>query len=365
MATRQISQMEPWFGTEEAESCYEYMKSGYFITEFHKTKEFEQMLCDYTGAKHCIVTNNGTTTLYMIMLALGISQGDEVIVPNYTMIASPNSVMASGAKPVYCDIYEDSLTMDFEQMKTKITPKTKAIMFVPLNNRSKDLDKFIDFCKANNLYLIMDTAQSIGSFKNGKHLSNYGDISSISFSPPKLISTGQGGAILTNSDELALKLRKIKDFGRERGGVDLHDSFGLNFKFTDLQACVGIEQMKKLEWRVQRQKEIWKLYYERLSKHPKIKMLEGDDVNWITWFIDIYVENPDELQKFLKDNNIGSRRVYPPCNSQKIYAEHNKLDFPVTKYWTDRGLWLPSSVKLTDDEVNFVCDKIFEFYKSI
>jgi len=355
--------MEPWFDEKEADACYEYMKSGYFVTEFHKTKEFEKMICDFTDVKHCIVTNNGTLSLYMIMLALGIATNDEVIVPNYTMIASPNSVKACGATVVYCDIYEDSLTMNFEEMTKLVNPKTKAVMFVPLNNRSKNLDLFIDFCKKNNLHLIMDTAQSIGSFKNNKHLANYGDVASISFSPPKLISTGQGGAVLTNNDELALKLRKIKDFGREKGGVDFHDDFGLNFKFTDLQAVIGIEQMKKLPLRIQKQKEIWSLYYTKLSNHPKIKMLIGDDENWITWFVDIYVDNPNELQQYLKEHNIGTRRIYPPCNSQKIYEQYNNLEFPITKYWTSRGLWLPSSVKLTNDEINYICDKIINFFE--
>ena len=207
-----IPQMEPTFGKEEAEACYEYMKSGYFVTEFHKTKEFEKMICNYTGAKHCIVTNNGTISLVMALMALGIKHDDEVIVPNFTMIASPNSIKMVGGVPVFVDIEEQTLTMDLSEVKKKITPKTKCIMHVSMNTRSGNMDELVNFCKENKLYLVEDSAQSLGSFKNKKHLGTYGDIGSFSFSPPKIISTGQGGALITNSDELAIKLRKIKDF---------------------------------------------------------------------------------------------------------------------------------------------------------
>ena len=347
-----IPQMEPTFGKEEAEACYEYMKSGYFVTEFHKTKEFEKMICNYTGAKHCIVTNNGTISLVMALMALGIKHDDEVIVPNFTMIASPNSIKMVGGVPVFVDIEEQTLTMDLSEVKKKITPKTKCIMHVSMNTRSGNMDELVNFCKENKLYLVEDSAQSLGSFKNKKHLGTYGDIGSFSFSPPKIISTGQGGALITNSDELAIKLRKIKDF---------QDEFGLNFKFTDLQACIGIEQMKKLPQRVNRIKEIWNLYYFKL-KHPKIKMVEPNDNEWIPWFIDIYIDNRDELQNHLKKHNIGSRIVYPPCNSQKIYKEYNDLAFPISRTWSLKGLWLPSSTKLTDEQINYICDTILEFY---
>ena len=359
-----IPQMEPWFDEHEANHCYEYMKSGYFITEFHKTKEFEKMICDYTGSKHCIITNNGSISLILALLAIEIKPYDEVIVPNFTMIASPNAVRLLGAIPVFTDIEDKTLTIDINEIKKNITNKTKAVMHVSMNTRSSNMDELVKLCKDNNLFLIEDSAQSMGSFKNGRHLGTFGDIGSFSFSPPKIISTGQGGCCITNSDDLAFKMRKIKDFGREKGGVDFHDTFGLNFKFTDLQACVGIEQMKKLPWRTNRMNEIWNLYYNKLSTHPKITMIKSNDHNWIPWFIDIYIDNPDELQIYLKKNNIGSRRVYPPCSKQKIYKEYNDISFPISEKWSHRGIWLPSSTKLTNDQINYICDKILEFYSN-
>lgn len=351
-----ISQMEPWFDEKEADAVYEYMKSGYFITEFHKTKEFEKMICDYTGAKHCIVANNGTSTLIMALMAIDIKSGDDVLVPDFTMIASANAIKILNANPVFMDISEETLTISLKEIKKYITPNTKAIMHVSLNTRTENMDEIVEYCKQNNLYLIEDSAQSLGSFKNGKHLGTFGDIGNLSFSPPKIISTGQGGALITNNDELAIKIRKIKDFGRERGGIDYHDMLGLNFKFTDVQACIGIEQMKKLPWRVNRMKEIWNIYYSKLSNNKNIKMIKSNDENWIPWFVDIYVENPDKLSTYLKNNNIGSRLVYPPIHKQKIYNTQDT--FPVTEKYTAMGLWLPSSTKLTNEQINYICDCI-------
>lgn len=357
-----IPQMEPWFDNEETSACYEYMKSGYFVTEFHKTKEFEKMICDFTGMKHCIVTTSGTMALVMSLMAIDIDIDDEVLVPDFTMIATPNSIKMMKAKPVFIDI-DDTLTMSIDDAKKKITDKTKTIIYVSLNGRYNNIQELIDLCKEYNLYLIHDSAQNL---QNHTQNNSFGDMSIFSFSPPKIISTGNGGAIVTNNDQLANKLRKIKDFGREKGGIDIHDEFGLNFKFTDIQAVIGIEQMKKLEWRINRMKEIWNLYYDKLSKCSKITMIYNN-ANWCPWFIDIFVNNfdkktRDDLQYYLKENNIGSRPVYPPCHSQKVYKKYNNMSFPNTDKWTRSGLWLPSSTKLTDEEINYVCDKILCFF---
>lgn len=357
-----IPQMEPWFDENETNACTEYMKSGFFITEFHKTKEFEKMICDYTNSKYCIVTNNGTTTLIMALMALNIGKDDEVIIPDFTMIATPNSVKMVGATPIFADIDEETLTLDLNDIEHRITNKTRAIIHVSLNTRTNDMKKLKELCEKHNLYLIEDSAQSLGSFINKKHIGTFGIIGSFSFSPPKIISTGQGGALVTDNVDIAMKLRKIKDFGRERGGVDLHDEFGLNFKFTDLQACIGIEQMKKLPWRVNRMKEIWNLYYDRLHSH--VKMIKSNNSEWIPWFVDIYVDDPLKLQDYLKKNNIGSRQVYPPIHTQKIYKDYNHLSYPITEKYTNMGLWLPSSSKLTNNQINYICDKILEYYSS-
>jgi perosamine synthetase len=175
-----------------------------------------------------------------------------------------------------------------------------------------------------------------------------------------VITTGQGGALITDDDGLALAARKIKDFGRERGGVDWHDMMGYNFKFTDLQAVIGIEQMKKLPWRVTRKKQIYRLYEEQLSNVVEVEMIPTAE-DTAPWFMDIYVPDPSVLLEFLKKSGVGSRPVYPPISKQRVYAIPGT--FPVSESYCSRGLWLPSSSFLKDETIIRICDLIRTFYR--
>jgi perosamine synthetase len=358
-----IPQMEPWFGVEEKEAINKYMDQGGWVTEFKKTQEFENLIAEYTGASHCIVVNNGTISLTLAALACDIKAGDEVIVPNYTMIATPNSISMFGAKPVFVDVEPQTLCMNLEETERAITPKTKAIMLVTANGRypKSGIENFVELAEKNNLVLIEDAAQSLGSFyPDGKHQGTKGIIGSFSFSTPKVISTGQGGALITNEDNIANKLRRLKDFGRSSGGTDIHDSIGFNFKFTDIQACIGIEQMKKLSWRVNRKKEIWSLYKELLKDIKQIKFFEQDLTFTTPWFIDVLVERRDDLQSYLKIGGVSTRIMYPPINKQNAYqieGEHT-----MSNLIGEKGLWLPSASQLSDNQIEQICNSIRKFY---
>ena len=360
-----IMQMRPLFGKEEKQAVCEYMDEDGFITEFKRTERFEQMIAEYTGAKHCIVVNNGTVSLSLAAMAVGISANDEVIVPNYTMIATPNSIRMLGAVPVFVDIDPDTLCLDIDLVKKSITNKTRAIMLVSANGRypRSGIEAFQDLCNKKNLILIEDAAQSLGSFyPDGRHIGTVGAVGSFSFSAPKIISTGQGGAIVTNDDSLAKKIRKLKDFGRSEGGNDIHDEIGYNFKFTELQACIGIEQMKKLPTRVKRKKAILARYKDLLADVQQIHFFDQDLANTTPWFIDCLVEDRDNLVNHLKIHGIGSRVMYPPINKQLAYdidGEHS-----VSNIVGENGLWLPSSVQLTDEDIEKICSKIVEFYST-
>ena len=361
-----ISQIEPWFGQEETHAIQDYMSSGGWLTEFRKTEEFENMISDYTSAKHCIVVNNGTISLTLAALACGIKHGDEVIIPNYTMIASPNSVKLIGAEPVFVDVEPNTLCMDIELLKKAVTDKTHAVLFMNANGRypTYGIDELEQFCLEEKLILIEDSAQALGSFyPDGSHMGLVGIVGSISFSMPKIITTGQGGALITNSDEIADKLRTLKDFGRISSGVDMHDTFGINSKFTDLQAVIGIEQMKKLGQRVERKKEIWARYKENLKNLSQIIFFQQDILNTTPWFIDVLVEDRHELMNHLKDNDIGSRVMYPPIHSQKVYMQNGK--YPVSEMIGEKGLWLPSSSQLRDSQIDLICNTISDFYKKV
>lgn len=362
-----IFQMQPWIGKEEQKAMSDYLKNGGWLTEFKKAKEFENMIAQYTGVKHACVMSNGTVTLFVALQALGIGIEDEVIVPNLTMIASANAVILAGAKPILVDVNREDLCLDFDLAKKAITKKTKALIFVSLNGRSPDMNKVVAFCKKNKLYLIEDAAQSLGSRWKGKHLGTFGEIGSFSFSTPKIITTGQGGALITDDDELIQKIRQLKDFGRVESGVDEHISLGYNFKFTDLQAVIGIEQMKKLDFRAKRKKEIYALYKKTLSDVKQVQFIPTDLENTTPWFIDPIVENRTDLIQYLFKNQIGSRSFYPPIHTQapyKKWQEYNGKHLPISEEISSKGLWLPSASLLTDEVVLRICKVIKKFYSN-
>ena len=357
-------QMRPWFDEKERKYINDYMLSDGFITEYKLTKLLEEKIASYTKSKHCIMVNNGTISLTIAAMALGIGYNDEVIVPNYTMVATPNSVKMIGAKPIFADVEKNTLFLDFNELKRKITKKTKAVILVSPNGRfpETDIKEYIKFCNNNNIFIIEDAAQSLGSlYSDGSHIGTKGIIGSFSFSSQKIITTGQGGALITNNSSLASKIRKLKDFGRSSGGNDIHDSIGFNFKFTEIQACIGLAQMKKINKRVNIKKKIWKRYYQNLKNLKEVQLINHNLGFTAPWFIDIVCKKRNKLQKFLLKNKIGSRVMYPPLNNQKAYKENGK--YPVSENIGKNGLWLPSYSQIKASEIDFVCNKIREFYQ--
>lgn len=357
-------QMRPWFGAEEKKAVCDYMDEDGFLTEFRHTEIFEKLIAEYTGSKHCIVVNNGTISLTLAAMACGVGAGDEVIVPNYTMIATPNSVKFFDAKPIFVDVEPDALCMNIAETEEAITKKTKAIMLVSANGRypKAGIQEFEELAKKHNIALIEDSAQSLGSFyPDGRHIGAAGDVGSFSFSAPKIISTGQGGAIITNDDEIAERVRRLKDFGRSGGGNDIHDNIGYNFKFTELQAVVGIAQMEKLTWRVERKKEIYSLYRKLLKDVKQVQFFDHDLNCTTPWFIDVIVDNREQLQQHLKENGVGTRVMYPPINQQRAYQVGG--NYPIAEWVGENGLWLPSMSQLSDQQVSKISNCICDFFK--
>ena len=364
MSAEFIMQMRPLFGAEEKAALAAYMEEDGFLTEFKRTEAFEAAIAEFTGAAHCIVTNNGTISLTLAALAVGVAAGDEVIVPNYTMIASPNSVQMFGAKPVFVDVEAETLCMDIAAAAAAITPRTKAIMLVCANGRAPraGIAAFQALCVQHNLVLIEDSAQALGSYyADGTHMGLKGAVGSFSFSMPKIISTGQGGALITNDDAVAARLRRLKDFGRSGGGNDLHDTIGYNFKFTEMQAVIGQEQMKKLPDRIRRKRTIYRRYQAGLEGVNGIRLFDQDITNTVPWFYDTLAEDRCALQAHLKEAGIGTRVMYPPINQQVAYQAAGQ--HPVSELVGEKGLWLPSAVQLTDADVDRITTAIRGFYR--
>ncbi len=360
---KRINQIEPWLGEEEKEELIKTIDSGWF-TEAGRTREFESLFAQYVGSKYAAAVNNGTVSLTIALIALGIGKGEEVIVPDFTMIASANGVKLAGAEPVLVDIDRQTLCINLEAAEAAITGKTRAIMPVPLNGRHPDMDSLREIARRHDLFILEDAAQALGSRYKGKHLGTLGHVGSFSFSTPKIITTGQGGMLVTDDEELYQKITQIKDFGRRSRSEDYHVTMGFNFKFTDFQAAVGLAQMKKLDWRVRRKKEIYKLYYDLLKDIEGTKFIDTDLDDTSPWFIDILVEGGrrNELASYLKEKGIGTRPFYPPVHTQPPYS-YVVGDFKNSDWASQRGLWLPSSSFLTDEDIERVCGEIRHYFR--
>jgi len=361
-----ILQYEPVFNYQKINKAMcNYMKSNGWITEFKEAKKFEEKIADFLKVKHCIMTNNGTISLSLALLANGIKAGDNVLVPSLTMIATANAVKLIGANPIFCDVEPETLCMNLKEAEILIKLwDIKAIIYVSLNGRRAKIESFIKKWEKNGIKFIEDNAQALGSKTlDGKYIGNTEHISSFSFSMPKIITIGQGGCLTTNNDYLANRLRKLKDFGRDGGGNDIHNYFGINSKITDLQAIVGLEQLKDIYWRRWKKMWLYGVYYSHLKEIKEIEFIPTNLEFTVPWFVDIYTNKREELIKYLEKHNIKTRKIYPPIYNQKCYDLDLKSENPITEKYANRGLWLPCSFSLTNEDIFYVCDKIKKFFK--
>jgi len=323
-------------------------------------RALEAELAQVCGARHAVGVGSGTDALRLALTALGVERGDEVLTPAFSFVASATTIVMAGATPVFVDVEPSTLCLDLEQAERHITERTKAIMLVSFNGRAPDMARAVALARRHGMFLVEDAAQALGSRWRGRHLGTFGDIGSFSFSSPKVITTGQGGALVTDDAALMARVLKVKDFGRVKAGVDEHDALGYNFKFTDLQAVIGLAQMTKLDWRVQRKKDIFALYQAELADVRGVAFVETNLEETSPWFIDVLVPDPRALRQHLHERGIGSRPFYPPVHTQAPY--HRAGDFPETEHASRHGLWLPSSSFLEDGTIKRICAEIRAFY---
>jgi perosamine synthetase len=356
-----IHQIEPHITNAEIEAVSRYLHSGGWLTEFKETEKFEKAVAEFLGVKYAVAVTSGTAALYLALKACGIGHDDKVIVPNYTMIATINAIVWADATPVIVDT-DDMLCIDID--KLDINESYKAMLYVPINGRSNNMSRVLEFCNLNDIRLIEDACQAFGSMDNGQYLGTFGEAGVFSFTPHKAITTGQGGMVVTNNILVYEQLKKLKDFGRVAIGVDEHNCLGFNFKFTDLQAVIGLSQMKTINMRLQRKKEIYTVYKNHLKDMP-ITLLPVKHET-VPWFVDIILESNDtrnRLAAYLQDKKIGCRNFYPPINYQPIYAM-DKHKYRCSEDIAPRGLWLPSSMTLSDSDIIKVCKIIREFFEN-
>lgn len=359
---RKIPWWVPKIGDEEMPFIAEALKND-FPNQGPLTEKFESQLKDLLGCKHAIAVTSGTTALFLALKALDIGAGDEVIVPDFTFIATANAVQMTGAKSILVDIDPVTLNMDVASFERAITPHTKAVIPVHVSGRGCNMEALTEISSTHNVKIVEDAAEALSSKYQGKFLGTLGALGCFSFSAHKTITTGQGGLIVTDDDGLAQKIVMLKDQGRPvrgTGGDDIHDEVGYNFKFTDLQAAVGLGQLKYLETRAGRMRAINSLYKERLTDVQQIKLLDFNKDELPQW-TDALVEDRDQLVDHLAGKGIDCRKFWRPLHTQKPYKGADDL-FPNATSNADKALWLPSAFTLEDSDIKNVCEEIKSFY---
>jgi len=360
---KNIPWWQPVVGMSEYQLIKDVLDSNY-LNEGSVTDKFEHELAKKLEVKHAIAVTSGTAALYLSLYALDIGAGDEVIVPDLTFIATANAVTMSGAKPVLVDIDPKTLNMDPDAFRRAISPKTKAVIPVHVSGRAANIQAIVEIASQHGITVVEDAAEAFMSRHNGKCLGTFGLFGCFSFSANKTITTGQGGLIVTNDDKMHTRLRQLKDQGRATrgtGGDDLHPVIGFNFKLTNLQAAVGLGQLEMLEQRLQHQQHIYSTYKTMLAQVEQVTVLNFDiQSGEVPQWVDVLVEERDQLDAKLNENNIHCRRFWHPLHRQKSYLRPDQ-DFPHSSNLSAKALWLPSAFSLSDDDIKRVSTEIKTF----
>jgi len=332
-----------------------------FLNDGPLAREFEARIAQRAGVDQGIAVTSGTAAITLALLALGIEPGDEVIVPDLTFIATANAVRLAGATVVLADVEPARLTLSPAAVEAAITSRTRAVVPVDVNGRGADYGQLERICRERGLVMVCDAAEALGSRYAGKPLGSYGDAACFSFSPNKTLTTGQGGIIVTKSAQMADRLYELKDQGRRvrgSGGDDLHPVMGFNFKFTDLQAAVGLAQLDAFDARLAgaARRDAW--YREALADVDGIVFPDMDSqAGEVRQWTDVLIDRRSEVRAALEAERIGCRSFWFPLHSQAPYQQH-AARFPNASHISDRGLWLPSNFGLSESDVARVASVI-------
>jgi perosamine synthetase len=324
-------------------------------------KKFESFFSQYVGVKHGMATSSCTGAMHLALLALGIGEGDEVIVPEITWIATASAVVYTGAKPVFCDVDKDSWTMLPESVEKLITSKTKAIMPVHIYGHPCDMEPLWVLAKKHNLYIIEDAAQSIGAEYNGQKTGSLGDAAGFSFQGAKAIVTGEGGILVSSNDALMDRARVLGDHGRSKTKVLYNEEIGYKYKMSNVQAAIGLAQIERVEEIVAKKIQIYKWYQERLSDVKEISLNTqkpwAKNIYWMTSIILSHDVNAsrDDFMKALSQRSIDSRPVFYPLSSFPMFEDCNHNN---ALFIGHRGINLPSGHNRTEEEIDYVCSHI-------
>ena len=354
-----ISWWRTSFGDREVEKLRESVQKE-CIGQGLVTEEFEEEISLALNVPFVVATTNGSAALYMALLSLGIGHGDEVIIPNRTWIASANAILLTGAKVVLVDVRSDLPLIDVAQIQSKITTQTKALMPVHLNGRSADMQGIQRLAEKFGIPIIEDACQAFFSSNFNGYLGTQSDVGCFSLGVTKLVSTGQGGFVVTKNRDVYERLKCIRNHGVTDEFTESYDQFGFNFKFTDLLASFGLVQLSRVSKRIVHLNKIYAKYESAISKFKCVNLLP---VNVLSGEIPLYAEvlcpERKELENFLHFHNIQARIVPPDLSTSSCLKDDGS--FPNSIRFSDQGLYLPCGPEQPLENIDFVIDTLYDF----
>jgi len=366
---------EPFLNGKEKEYVLDCINSGWISSNGKYVNAFEESFANYCGAKYAVGVCNGTVALHLALTALGIKKGDEVIIPNFTMIASAFAVCYTGAIPVFVDVDSRTWNIDPKKIEEKITNKTKAIMPVSIFGHPCSMDDILILANKYNLKVIEDAAESHGAEYKGIKTGNLADITAFSFFANKNLTTGEGGMVVSNDLKLIEKCKYYKNLCFPVDGPRnyIHDDIGFNYRISNLHSAIGLAQVEKADEYLNLRIKNAKLYNKYLKDLPGIifqiteeNVLNAHWMNGIVIDSSKYGRTRDELVFELKKHNIDTRLFFVGMNKQPSLEKYGCAtveDYPVTNWLTQNGLYLPSSSNLTEQTIFSICEIIIKFKK--
>ena len=354
---------QPSLDGNEKAYVNECLDSTWISSKGRFISEFESKFAEYTGVKHAASVCNGTVALHLALVALGIGPGDEVIVPTLTYISSVNAIAYTGATPVFVDSLESTWQMDPEDVRRKLTDRTRAIMVVHLYGHPCDMDALSAIARERGLFLVEDCAEAFGSLYKGKHVGSFGDIATYSFFGNKSITTGEGGMVVTNDETLFDRSVHFKGQGLAKHRQYWHDVIGYNYRMTNICAALGLAQLERADTLLARKREVARLYREGFAGLPVTFHDETKDVRHSFWMCSILADDPakrDPLREALESAGIETRPLFYPVHTMPMYAAKFQRH-PVAENLGWRGINLPSWPGLSAEQIQYICETVARF----
>ena len=361
---------EPCFLGNEEKYAGEAVRTAWVSSSGAFIKKFEEGFSNYCSAKFGISTTSGTTALHLALIALGVGEGDEVIIPDFTMVAVLSAVLYCRATPVFVDAERDTWNIDVRLIEERITPRTKVIIPVHTYGHPVDMDPLLFLAEQHNIAVVEDAAEAHGAEYRGRKCGSMGVMGCFSFFGNKIITTGEGGMVVTSDVSLADRCRYFKNLCFPMSGPRdfIHDDLGYNYRMTNVQAAIGLAQLERIDELMEKRRANALAYNERLQGVPGVQLpVEKDGCKNVYWMYGIVIDerefglSRDALMAELREAKIETRYFFRPLHRQKLLEKFGIVDnrqHPVTEWLSQNGLYLPSSSKLTMDEIEYISDTV-------